>query len=406
MRLQLEAGHGLHPFILGMTFKEVMREIQHYESIVPSVRFTYREQNHLEHPLTLNLEQNGLVFYFEPISQRLFQIEINLGSDDLNLFFKRDGREIDFMGPSLPPRLNFLYEVFGATTPGIYDAESQLFKLRYPCMEFHFPIANQYQKYFEKSNLNIRVDYPDGAAPVASKMKFFYSYKLEDEPKLPPLPPVSPSISPSNAVYFEQIGIDFKGTVTLMDRYPTVSLSLGEPLQRVLSIFGDPEATFPRQSGTGVRRSMKKKDGYVLNYFSRGIDILMDGVLHEVDMIRLFTNFPGHPLFNVYQRANFAIADTAVANREEETFTTEEKLSNTPTPPLPKTEPSSSLLFSSTLDDLKVALGEPSEPLVHNPASSANPYGPSHFYVYDKSIFEVIRNGHLASLTLYGGLEE
>ncbi|KAL0247939.1 hypothetical protein GEMRC1_003178 [Eukaryota sp. GEM-RC1] len=111
MRLELETGLGLHPFCLGMSFRDVMKEINEHDNIIPSVRFSYHERKHLSHPLRLNLEQNGLVFSFEASSQRLSLIEVNC-PNSLNIFFKRDGREIDFLGPSLPAKLNFFIRCF------------------------------------------------------------------------------------------------------------------------------------------------------------------------------------------------------------------------------------------------------------------------------------------------------
>ncbi|KAL0249265.1 hypothetical protein GEMRC1_004498 [Eukaryota sp. GEM-RC1] len=269
-------------------------------------------------------------------------------------------------------------------------------------MEFHFPISPQYRKYFDTSSkgkcLNIRVDYPDGAAPIASKMYFFYSNRLHEEPSLPPLPPVSPSLTPSIPVYFETITVSLTGSIHWLARSANVSISLGDPIQRVLQLLGEPDASFPRQTITKIRRTSRKKEGYAFNYFERGLDVLVDGDLHEVDKIRLYCNFPGHPLFNVYQRAKWAI----MTDKPEQSFNQSEVSfgSRSPTPPLDD-DLTDQIHTFSTLDDVCRVLGTPPEPLVHNPASASNPFGPSHFYLYDSIVFEVIRNNHINSITLH-----
>ncbi|KAL0221403.1 hypothetical protein RCL1_001257 [Eukaryota sp. TZLM3-RCL] len=378
MRLELIAGSGLHPFLLGMTFSEVMKQIQLFENEVPSVRFVYNERDTLSSPLKLHLEQNGLVFSFDAISQRLSLIEV-VCPTDLCLFFRREGREIDFLAPSLPARLNALYDIFGATTPGSFDEETNIFALKYPCQEFHFHIASQYTKFFTNTSkqkcMNLRVDYPDGAAPLAMRMLFFYSVKVNEEPLFPPLPAPSPSLVNTSFLYFQEVSINVDEHVIYWgsETCPT-RISIGDPLHQITSILGEPEATYPRQAVGGIRRKAKKKEGYALNYFSLGLDLLIDGDTHEVEKVRVYSNVPGHPMFNVYQRVNFKVyKDTSTK---------------------------SAISVNSTFDDVVSVFGSSSEPLVHNPASASNPLGPCHFYSYPGVVFEVIRNGLVASVTL------
>uniref|UniRef100_A0A0R0F6N4 Uncharacterized protein n=1 Tax=Glycine max TaxID=3847 RepID=A0A0R0F6N4_SOYBN len=84
---------------------------------------------------------------------------------------------------------------------------------------------------------------------------------------------------------------------------------------------------------------------YFYNYFTCGLDILFDGQTHKIKKFVLHTNFPGHADFNSYIKCNFVVYG---------------------------------------LD-----------------CSASNPFGSTLVYGYQNIAFEVMKNGYIATITLF-----
>lgn len=133
------------------------------------------------------------------------------------------------------------------------------------------------------------------------------------------------------------------------------------------------------------RKSASLKSDYFYNYFTMGMDILFDAKNNKVKKFILHTNFPGHYNFNMYHRCEFSL-ELASFN-------------STRTSPAP-VHVSPFTKWETIAEKLK-----PSErPVVLNRASSTNttnPFGSTFCYGYQDIIFEVMPNGHIASVSLY-----
>jgi hypothetical protein len=122
-----------------------------------------------------------------------------------------------------------------------------------------------------------------------------------------------------------------------------------------------------------------------------GMDILFDAKNNKVKKFILHTNFPGHYNFNMYHRCQFNLSLPTTSSRRSQGF-----------PPAELQVTSLSKWDSLVGEE---GLLKPSErPVVLNRASSTNttnPFGSTFCYGYQDIIFEVMPNGHIASVSLY-----
>ncbi|KAF3490106.1 hypothetical protein F2Q69_00056614 [Brassica cretica] len=120
---------------------------------------------------------------------------------------------------------------------------------------------------------------------------------------------------------------------------------------------------------------------YFYNYFTRGMDILFDGETHRAKKFVLHTNYPGHADFNSYIKCNFVISvgeSEAEANRGGNKIT-------------PRTN----------WEQVKEILGECGPAAIQTQGSTSNPFGSTYVYGYQNVAFEVMKNGHIATITLF-----
>lgn len=151
---------------------------------------------------------------------------------------------------------------------------------------------------------------------------------------------------------------------------------------------------------------------YFYNYFHLGFDVMFNGQSHTVQKIVLHTNFPGSKDFNIYVKCNFTIGVNQFLNRhhphgsdnrdkkrereeDDEEGDTEEDKNAVETEGVitPDTK------YSQIQQYLR---GEPcSKPLVNDTTSANNPFGGTRFYAYANCIFEIMKNEHINSVTLF-----
>jgi len=180
--------------------------------------------------------------------------------------------------------------------------------------------------------------------------------------------------------------------------YLKKSIRFGDSVQDVMSAVGAPNRIFYKSedkmkihSPNAHRKASLLKSDYFYNYFTFGIDLLFDAKHNRVKKFILHTNFPGHYNFNMYHRCEFNLSLSSVSKSRAKTSS-----GATPSPvhitPYSKWEGVANLF-------------NPAErPVVLNRASSTNttnPFGSTFCYGYQDIIFEVMPNGHIASLTLY-----
>ncbi|MCO5577620.1 hypothetical protein L7F22_031451 [Adiantum nelumboides] len=118
---------------------------------------------------------------------------------------------------------------------------------------------------------------------------------------------------------------------------------------------------------------------YFYNYFSRGIDILFDGQANRIKKFVLHTNFPGHTDFNSYIKCNFIIDCRPSDEHVSEWYIRPETKWN----------------------QVKEFLGDGGRAAIQTQGSVSNPFGPTFVYSYRDIALEVMKNGHIATVTLF-----
>ncbi|GFG36469.1 hypothetical protein Cfor_03609, partial [Coptotermes formosanus] len=127
-------------FILGMHFSQAVAIIQSQVGIIKGVHVLYSDTNPLAVDLVISLPQDGIRLIFDPIVQRLKIIEIY----NMKLV-KLKYCGLTFNSPEVLPSIEQIEHSFGATHPGVYDTEKQLFVLNFRGLSFCFPVESKFQ---------------------------------------------------------------------------------------------------------------------------------------------------------------------------------------------------------------------------------------------------------------------
>lgn len=110
---------------------------------------------------------------------------------------------LPFNSPEVLPSIEQIEHSFGATHPGVYDSEKQLFMLNFRGLSFYFPVESKFQsgklkwlaliitiiQYFIlASNHNLgSLQFPPGNSPLVSRMAIYSGSNVEQAhaPELP-----------------------------------------------------------------------------------------------------------------------------------------------------------------------------------------------------------------------------
>jgi len=76
-----------------------------------------------------------------------------------------------FNGPEMSPSVDQIDRTFGATRPGSYDKQRQLFALNFRGLTFTFPVDLQYEPHHSHGLGSLR--FPGDNAPVLSKILIY-----------------------------------------------------------------------------------------------------------------------------------------------------------------------------------------------------------------------------------------
>jgi len=412
LELEVIPEHGLTSdaieFLLGMHFSTAVSSIQSHVGHIRGVEISYCQDDPLKHDLTIRLTKDGLKLGFDPVNQRLKVIEIY----DLSLV-RLKYCDLLFNCPNVLPTIEQIDQSFGATRPGLYDEEKKKFTLTFRGLAFEFPAETKFQPSYGGSRRELgRLQFPPGESPSVSYMAI-YSGTARDGCNVPPTPV---SRLPSLTCRGVQVMRSGKSTIgvrvslepnpgeVVRANFPPRGghgekdciqkiIRFGDSVQDVLSSLGAPSRVFYKSedkmkihSPNAHRRSAILKSDYFYNYFIMGMDILFDAKTNRVKKFILHTNFPGHYNFNMYHRCEFSLSLDGESPGQ--------------------TPPDSSVHVSplSKWDIIASVVKVSERPVVLNRASSTNttnPFGSTFCYGYQDIIFEVMPNGHIASVSLY-----
>jgi predicted oxidoreductase len=127
-------------YVLGMHFSQAVASIQSMVGSVKGVQILYSDKDPLNVDLVINLTNDGIKLIFDPINQRLKTIEVH----DLTLL-KLKYSDAVFNSSEVSPTIEQIDQSFGATHPGVYDSDKQVFTLTFRGLSFEFPAETQFQ---------------------------------------------------------------------------------------------------------------------------------------------------------------------------------------------------------------------------------------------------------------------
>ncbi|KAL3287769.1 hypothetical protein HHI36_002231 [Cryptolaemus montrouzieri] len=375
-------------FIIGMHFSQAVAIIQSQVGIIKGVQVLYNDTNPLDVDMVINLPQDGIRLFFDPVLQRLKIIEI-YSMKSVKLKYCTNF----FNSPEVLPSIEQIEHSFGATHPGVYDAEKQLFMLNFRGLSFYFPVESKFQA-GSTHNLGA-LQFPPGSSPLVSRMAVYYGPSVE-QTTAPELPlscyygqlylrraEIMRGASHTKGIKLSLLAGTNNRRVDATKLQFERHILLGHSAQDVASALGCPSKVFYKSEDKmkihtpNKHRSVTaQKSDYFFNYFTLGLDLLFDARTHLVKKLVLHTNYPGHYNFNMYMRCEFSL-------------------------PLNGTEVNA----YSRWDELCKELTPSDRPVVLNRASSTNttnPFGSTLCYGYEDIIFEVMPNHYIASVSIFG----
>jgi len=387
-------------FILGTHFSTAIAYIQNQVGNIKGVEISYCDKEPLAYDLSIKLTRDGIKLIFDSISQRLKIIEIY----DLSLV-RLKYCDLLFNCPDVSPTIEQIDQSFGATRPGVYDPEKQNFTLTFRGLAFEFPAETSFQPSYGGSKRELgKLQFPPGESPSVSNLTI-YSGNSQADCTAPALPPSHLPTLVCKAVHVIRSGKRTCGLSLTMEPSGDIRSSFnqrteavirkvgfGDSVQDVMSAIGAPSRVFYKSedkmkihSPNAHRKAAALRSDYFFNYFLMGLDILFDARSQTVKKFILHTNFPGHYNFNMYHRCEFNL------NLEGSSA------GNLGSQPV-------NITPISKWEAVSMVVGPCERPVVLNRASSTNttnPFGSTFCYGIQDIIFEVMPNGHLASLSLY-----
>ncbi|GFQ06614.1 upf0183 protein at3g51130 [Phtheirospermum japonicum] len=218
------------------------------------------------------------------------------------------------------------------------------------------------------------LEFPDGTTPVTCRVSVYDSStdskvgvgSSMSKACVPPLP--------AGSLYMEE-----------------VQVTLGEKLWFGVGAQHIPFGASPQvdqmviHSASDPRPRTTLCGDYFYNYFTRGLDILFDGQTHKIKKFVLHTNYPGHPDFNSYMKCNFVILTSDFGGSLHDNVNTS-KCAITP---------------STKWEQVKEIIGDCGQPAIQTQGYTSNPFGSTFVYGYPNVAFEVMKNGYIATVTLF-----
>eukprot|EP01116_Phalansterium_solitarium_P022448 TRINITY_DN741_c0_g1_i1.p1 TRINITY_DN741_c0_g1~~TRINITY_DN741_c0_g1_i1.p1 ORF type:complete len:400 (+),score=174.33 TRINITY_DN741_c0_g1_i1:154-1353(+) len=396
LALDVVPGKKVGPFTLGMPIGEAIGWIQQKNKLISHAELKYNEAEPLATDIIVELNEDGLMLRFEPFTQKLKAIEVY---DVPKLVLSYAGTEFSG-GSGLGARTATLVSVnerFGPTHPGEFQPQRSLYYLHYPGLSFAFVIPRKYAALYSDRNAIPPMEFPDRQTPVANRIYVYAGTDMLKPAALPPAP---------NPLYFEEVQVQLDGSLHFMTRGTTLDFT--STTQDVLSMLGPPTRVFfkqqdlmkihvggtaspaqsqlhaPPQQHETVSATVSGSGDYFYNYCALGLDVLFEPRTHRAVKFVLHSNFPAHAEFNTYVKCNFRL------------------LVPRPTPDAPDACDviNADLKWPAVQKLLAPVYGAAGKPVVH---SKASPFGATLFYGFPHLIFETMKNGHLASLTLFAG---
>ncbi|XP_021274630.1 UPF0183 protein At3g51130 isoform X5 [Herrania umbratica] len=372
--LDLRPGLGIGPFTLGMPICEAFAQIEQQPKIYDVVHVKLYDEEPLKQDIVISFPDHGFHLRFDPWSQVLFSRLRLIEIFDIKRLQMRYATSL-IGGPSTLATFVAVYALFGPTYPGIYDKDRGVYTLFYPGLSFAFPIPSQYTDCCHDGEAELPLEFPDGTTPVTCRVSIYDTSEgkkvgvgsLMDKASAPPLPAGSLYMEEVQAKLAEELFFTVGGQHIPFGASPQdVWTELGRPCgihqkqvdQMVIHSASDPR---PRTTLCG---------DYFYNYFTRGLDILFDGQVFRINT----------PLTSINKKVKEPSLHVGGS------FPDVNNYKNRITP--------------STKWEQEI-LGDCGRAAIQTQGSTSNPFGSTLVYGYQNVAFEVMKNGYIATVTLF-----
>lgn len=395
-------------FTLGMPINQVIIMLQNASRTLHNVELAYSDKDPLSRDITIRLVKDGIRLRFEPNSQLLRLIEVydlsNIILRYCSTVFSKPADEAD------PSKVG---ACFGATHPGVYDPNQRLYELNWRGLSFSFHAPKEtstLQTSYEQGTGLGTLQFTSSTPPRLAKMTIFGGPQ-KTNPKLPPTPlSAMCGMCCPGSVRSETDGKHISGLVfKFVSQVPTTTVnrtsdllmkrielkrvvSFGDTTECVLSALGAPSKVYYASAepmlikrGAGSEKLRGSQPHFFFNYFALGVDVCFDSATNRVCKFVLHSNLPGHYDFGIYARCNFSIT----LPEEQLTLTSTSKR-------------------ESFIDHFTDGTDMATQQVVlsrnenRNRNDADNPFGSTVCYGTKQVIVEVMSNGLIASLTLFG----
>lgn len=310
---------------------------------------------------------------------------------------------LNFNSPEVLPTIQQIESSFGSTHPAVYDAAKNSFALNFRGLTFYFHVDSRLQTNFVNHGLG-SLHFGPGNSPIVSKM-FLYCGNNAQGCKPPPMPLLcyqkqlyiesANVIRSSSGTKGLRLSIFTEGSVrSLEPRKQSFNRDIlfGDSPQDVCTSLGAPSRVFYKSedkmkihSPSAHKRVQNRRSDFFFNYFTLGIDILFDARTQKAKKFILHTNYPGHYNFNMYHRCEFKLELPADKLAEDQNTV----IVNA---------------YTKWERGISTRLYPSDRPVVLHRSSStncSNLFGSTFCYGYQDIIFEIMNNGHIASVTFY-----
>lgn len=346
-------------FALGRSLTDTLSLIKSKSVDYKRIKIVYDEKNITSNDIIVNIEDPHIQLRFDPVSQRLREIEL----PDLSSLQSFSIRDV----PVRPPIAHdTIQRTVGITFPGSYDPTRGLYIVQYLGVCVIFRVPSSLQTKFQNSDAPHTLE--ETPKLIASRILVHYGNDA-----------IHPAASiPTSPGVFEPVRLLVNQGLQLVNRRSLIKLGCSP--QDVISELGAPSNTY-RSDATGEGDSQLQGGCYVFQYRSLGIDLSFEAAKHRLSGIVAHCNRPDQPDFAEYCKCNFSISVCEGKQHQKAGAIIEP---------------------DSKWSEIVSTLGDPGRPLVRTSGKDEHPFGPSLYYNYSRLglVFEANARGHVASVTL------
>ena len=326
MQLRIEPGCSLGPFQLGSTINEVIGVIKRDSIALRDNRLIFNHADPLASDLILDVLHLAIRLRFAADTQRLYLIDAYAPTQLTFTYL-----HTSFSGPTHPPpSLSSIYQAFGPSFPPQFDPRRQAWLLKYPGIAFVFdelaaPNSGVVQVMSEDE---LSYDDMDSRDVQLTRILVLHGEHFQPPPRsMPRAGTATSELTASHpvqahvhrGVYLSRrsLWLPFHHSIqdVLLDLGPPDSITWKH--DEKMRIHATPQPSHLQHHSSGGVGGSTTGDSFFFNYFSLGLDLLMEGRRGRVVKFVLHGNVVGSGEFAQYDKCEYALLIRHANSRRE-----------------------------------------------------------------------------------------